>query len=210
MQRDMGNGTSGWMKPELLPSVMELNAQCVDLLIHQARSAREAALPLPCELRPLLLNLDLNARRRVAACPFLLMDAGFADSRRWLWAHGYEVCEAQPVTEAPVLSASRSTALARHIFAYAWHLSRSDRKAARMILGMSPATADVLSTYTLMQTVGLAEVHPQWLQPRWPRHLRMWRDLLDAAMSGEEFVLEQARLRGVQLLAAEARSSAMP
>jgi hypothetical protein len=56
----------------------------------------------------------------------------------------------------------------------------------------------------------LAESNPHWLQPRWPRHLRMWRELLCGAIEGEGYTLEQARMRGVQLLAAEARSSALP
>ena len=92
----------------------------------------------------------------------------------------------------------------------AWHLARSQRKVARVILGMSQATADVISNYTLVQTMGLADVHPHWLQPRWPRHTRMWRDLLEAAAMDDSTILEQARLRGVQLLAAEVRSSALP
>jgi len=37
----------------------------------------------------------------------------------------------------------------------------------------------------------------------------MWRDLLDAAMKGEGLRLEQARMRGLQLLAAQVRSSGL-
>ena len=209
MQRDMGTGLDVWPRPELLPSVAELNAQFIELLVFQAASA-SALWPLPGELRPLLANLEPLARRRVSACPYLLVDAGFSDPQRWLWAHGYAVCDAQPVTEASITHIPRGIVLARQVFAYAWHLARSQRKVARVILGMSQATADVIANYTLVQTMGLADVHPHWLQPRWPRHTRMWRDLVEAAAMDDNTILEQARLRGVQLLAAEARSSALP
>lgn len=209
MQRDMGTGLDVWPRPELLPSVAELNAQLIELLVSQAANAA-GPWPLPGELRPLLANFEPAARRRVATCPYLLVDAGFSDPQRWLWAHGYAVCDSQPVMEASITSMPRGIVLARQVFAYAWHLARSQRKVARVILGMSQATADVISNYTLVQTMGLADVHPHWLQPRWPRHTRMWRDLLEAAAMDDSTILEQARLRGVQLLAAEVRSSALP
>lgn len=211
MQRSMGNGISVWLRPEVLPSVAELNRQCIDLLILQAMTAATPAeQPLITEMRPLLLRLDPAARDRAAACAFLLMDAGFADPQRWLWARGYAVCDSQPSWEAPIARVPQGIALARQVFAYAWHLAGSHRKLARVTLGMSTGTAEVLSNYTLVQTMGLADVHPDWLQPRWPRNLLMWRELLQAAALGESPALEQARLRGVQLLATEARSSALP
>jgi len=211
MQRNMGNGVGLWLRPELLPSLAEFNGQFIELLILQAMTASTPAeQPLIAELRPLLLKLDPAARGRAAACPYLLMDAGFADPQRWLWARGYAVRDSQPPWQASVPNCPQGIALARQVFAYAWHLARSHRKVARVALGMSTATAEVLSSYTLVQTMGLAEVHPHWLQPRWPRHARMWRELLQGACRGEGAFLEQARLRGVQLLATEARSSAMP
>jgi hypothetical protein len=69
---------------------------------------------------------------------------------------------------------------------------------------------DILRSYTLRQMTDLAESNPHWLQPRWPRHMRMCRELLCGAIEGEGDPLDQARMRGVQLLAAEARSSALP
>jgi hypothetical protein len=209
MQRDMGTGLDVWPRPELLPSVAELNAQFIELLVFQSTNL-SGSWPLPNELRPLLASLEPAARRRAAACPYLLVDAGFSDAQRWLWAHGYAVCDSQPVVEPSITNIPRGIVLARQVFAYAWHLARSQRAAARVVLGMSQATADVISNYTLVQTMGLADVHPHWLQPRWPRHTRMWRDLVEAAAADDGNVLEQARLRGVQLLAAEARSSALP
>jgi hypothetical protein len=137
------------------------------------------------------------------------MDAGFGDSQRWLWAQGYAACEPDSPWQNALSNVPQGIGLARQVFAYAWHLAGSHRKVARMVLGMSPATAEVLSSYTLVQTMSIADRHPHWLQPRWPRHVRMWRELLHGASRGEGAYLEQARLRGVQLLATELRSSAL-
>jgi len=199
-----------WLRPEMLASLAELNEQYIDLLAVQAMTNTPShGHPLLQDLRPLLIVLDPGGRRRAASCPYLLLDAGFADPQRWLWARGYHVRDAERMPLEQYLTMPQATSLARLVFAYAWHLARTHSSAARMILGMSGRTAEILGTYTLRQMTDLAELHPQWLQPRWPAHVRMWRELLGGAMKGEGPLLEQARMRGVQLLAAEARSSAL-
>jgi len=95
--------------------------------------------------------------------------------------------------------------VARLVFIYAWHLARSQAVAARLLLGMPATSAALIGHYTLRQIQALAESHPDWLRPRWPARVQVWRELLLAASGGESPVLERARLRGLTLLAAEAR-----
>jgi len=76
---------------------------------------------------------------------------------------------------------------------------------ARLLLGMPATSAALIGHYTLRQIQALAESHPDWLRPRWPARVQVWRELLLAASGGESPVLERARLRGLTLLAAEAR-----
>ena len=54
-----------------------------------------------------------------------------------------------------------------------------------------------------------AERHPEWMRPRWPNRVKVWRELLLAAASGEVVALENARMHGLQLLAAECRAASM-
>jgi hypothetical protein len=89
---------------------------------------------------------------------------------------------------------------------YGWHLARSRPAAARILLGMSPVCAERIAGCTLRQIAVLAEQHPEWLQPRWSARLPVWRELLRAAICGDDAALERARMRGLQLLAAEARA----
>lgn len=200
-----------WLRPELLASLAEINEQYIELLTAQAATGPAAqSQPLLRELRPLLAVLDPSARRRAASCTYSLVDAGFGDVQRWQWARGYQVRDSQRPPAEQYLAAPQAIALARLVFTYAWHLARMQSNARRLMLGMTDRTAEVLRTYTLRQMTDLAELHPHWLQPRWPTHARMWRELLIAAMKGDGPQLEHARMRGVQLLAAEVRSSASP
>jgi hypothetical protein len=70
---------------------------------------------------------------------------------------------------------------------------------------MTAPSAALIARYTLRQIQVLADSHPEWLRPRWPARVQVWRELLLAAVSGEATALERARLRGVTLLAAEVR-----
>ena len=90
---------------------------------------------------------------------------------------------------------------------YAWHLARSQSAAARLLLGMPDPCAALIAHLGLRQIQALAEAHPEWLRPRWPTRVRVWRELLLAAAAGEALALERARLHGLTLLAAEARGS---
>jgi hypothetical protein len=73
-----------------------------------------------------------------------------------------------------------------------------------MLLGMSAHCSRLVAACTLRQVLELAEIHPEWLQPRWVGRVPMWRELLRSAVSGDALAIERARMRGLQLLAAEA------
>jgi hypothetical protein len=70
---------------------------------------------------------------------------------------------------------------------------------------MPASSAALIGHYTLRQIQTLAENHLDWLRPRWPARVQVWRELLLAAVSGEVAALERARLWGLTLLAAEVR-----
>jgi hypothetical protein len=88
---------------------------------------------------------------------------------------------------------------------YAWHLARTQPPAARLLLGMAAPSTAFIARYTLPQMQVLAASHPEWLRPRWPARVRVWRELLLAAACGDGPALERAKLWGLTLLAAEAR-----
>ncbi len=194
-----------WMHGETLESLTELNDQCLELLADHASSTHALQQPLLYELRHLWAQLDSPARQRAAACPYLIVDAGFADLHNW--ASGNSIHEAA-ASGAPFFTGARASSLLRLAVTYGWHLARSRPPAARVLLGLSPVCAERIAACTLRQIVTLADHHPEWLQPRWPARHIVWRELLSAAICGDEAALERARMRGLQLLAAEARAIA--
>jgi hypothetical protein len=196
-----------WLGGDTLSTLAALNEQSLSLLVEQA-AARERACtqPLLRDLAELWPKLDAQALKRAAACPYLLLDTGFADPSRWLWAHGHPVLERERGPTRPFFTVPRASAVMRKVLTYGWHLAQSRQSAARVLLGMSAPCVNLVGSCTLSQLDDLAEKHPAWLQPRWPQQVKIWRELLLAATAGEGSSLQQVRLRGLQILAADARA----
>ena len=195
-----------WLRAETLAALAELNEQCLDMLALQfGATGVSQSPPLVRELGPLVRAMDPDARHRAAACPYLLFDAGFADQQRWAWVSGSCVTDLQR-NEPPYFTVQQTRSMSRLVFTYAWHLARSQNAAARLLLGMSAHCARLIAVCTLRQIHDLAEAHPNWLQPRWPTRPRFWRELLVSANAGDSAAMEQARMRGLQLMAAEQRA----
>jgi hypothetical protein len=196
-----------WLGSVTLNVLAELNEQCLSLLVEEAAHNPTSAQPLLRDLGHLWSKLDAAAVKRAAACPYLLMDTGFADPQRWLWAQGRHVLERERGPTVPFFTVPRAAALMRTLLTYGWHLAQNRQSAARLLLGMSPQCVHLVSGYSLIEVSELAGKHPAWLQPRWPNHVRIWREFLSAAVAGEGRSLQQARLRGLQILAADARTA---
>jgi hypothetical protein len=199
---------AGWWRPGTLESLVELNELGLALLAEQAVARGAAGNLLLRHVGELWRRLDGPARRRAAACPYLLLDAGFADPSRWRALPSPQVGDAGRAAYASFFTVPGASEVARLVFTYAWHLARSQAAAARLLLGMPATSAALIGRYTLRQIQALAESRPEWLRPRWPTRVQVWRELLLAADAGESAALERARLRGLMLLAAEARLAA--
>jgi hypothetical protein len=196
-----------WQCAETFKTVAELNEQCLELLSEQAKlGAAGPVAPMLRELGDLWSALDVNARRRAAMCPYLLLDAGFADPYRWRWVSGDGVGVREPATHSPFFTANTTTKVARQIFINAWYIVRTQPLGAPLCLGMPAQCAALLQTCSMAQVTELANQHSSWLRPRWAGRVRIWRELLSTAISGEGVALHKARLHGRQLLAAELKA----
>jgi hypothetical protein len=195
-----------WLHAEVLETLTELNEQCLQLLAEQAAVRSSQPHPLLRELAELWGGLDGGSRRRAAACPYLILDAGFADPRRWRSATGHEVHEREQAGFAAFFTVPGVTGVARQVYMYAWHLARTQSIAARVAYGMPRHCSTLIAGYSLRQIHELAERQSGWLRPRWAGRVNLWREFLLTATSGEGFALERARMHGLQLLAAELRT----
>jgi hypothetical protein len=207
---DLEIGCASWLRMEWLDTLAELNEQCLELLADQSGVRTTQVHPILRQVGEIWRTLDANARRRAAACPYLLVDAGFADALRWRWAAGLGITDRESVAYASFFTVPRTAGVARLVFIYAWYLARTQVSAARLILGMPAHCTTLIRACTLRQIHDLAERQSGWLRPRWPTRVKVWREMLLAASSGDSLALERARMHGLQLLAAEARAATLP
>jgi len=196
-----------WLRLDALDALAEINEQCLELMSEQAACPASSSPALLVELRALWCGLDAAARRRAARCPVLLVDAGFMRSARWERLHERRIHDRErTLFPAAFFTVPRTIAVARLVLAYGWHLARGESAAARLFLGMSAPCAELIAACTLRTVIQLAESRPDLLRPRWAERPRVWRDLLTSALTEEPSGLECMRMRGMQLLAAEARA----
>jgi hypothetical protein len=188
----------------LLAPVAEINQQLLEWLRSAARQSEQAGTPaLVSALREQWRALDSVALRRLSACPYLLVDGAFAQAGRW------ERVAVPQVMDAPArggyFTGAAGVALIRRTLLLAWHLARSNRLMASVVLGMSAPTAELIALTRLQDLETLAELAPAWIAPRWAQQMVVWRQLMQAARVDEPLPLRQVQLRGVQLLASPSR-----
>jgi hypothetical protein len=181
-----------WLADGSLDSVAEINLQCLEYLASMDSST---SLPGWCDLTP-------AARAQLAACPYLLVDAGFDDESRWQLLAQRMVHDLAPVQVEPVFAGPGAGDFIRRVLMFGWHLARANRQLARVVLGMSPGAAVHIAALRLQDLDWLAQHRPGWVRPRWEKQPRMWRHLLLAARDPDRGHLTQVSLRGLQLMAA--------
>ena len=197
------------LQSEAFESLIELNGQCLELLAEQSLAQPMQGNLLLRQVGEIWRTLDDEARRRAASCPYLLFDAGFTDSARWRSVDGQHISETTTVSYATFFTVPRASAVVRQVFIYAWYLAQSQTVSAQLRLGMPSHCTHLISAHTLTQIHELAERHPEWMRPRWPNRVRVWRDFLLAAASGDVVALENSRMHGIQLIAAECRAASL-
>jgi len=196
---------SGRWDSALLRPVAELNELLLEILRAAAHSAQQRP-RLVESLRPLWQALDGAGQRRLACCPYLLLDAGFCAAERWQ-PHLLECAVLDGPASGTVVprryfSSPAGVALVRRTLLFGWHLARSNRLSARVVLGMSAECAERIAATTLRDLDTLAELSPEWIAPRWEEQPVVWRQLIQAALEGPEAALRRVQSRGLQLLAA--------
>jgi hypothetical protein len=174
--------------------IAELNAEILE--------AHAGSVP---ELQWRWRALDAAARRRLARCPFLLADAGLARPTCWSGPPNFAVHEAAPQAPSPAGRSALATPLLRRVLLLAWYLARGNRMAARIALGMSGSSANLLARWRQADLDALAERRPAWIHPRWDQNLEVWCAWLGAAAQQSSRGLERLHLWGLQKLAADVR-----
>jgi hypothetical protein len=149
--------------------------------------------------------LGAAARMRLACCPFLLVDAGFARPALWAALPVAGVHDPVPLRKLLANRSSLPIVLQRRVLLLAWHLARANRGSARIALGMSGRCAGVIAGCRLADLEWVAARRPEWIRARWDQHAEVWRIWLNAASEPCPHALERLQLWGLQMLAADVR-----
>jgi hypothetical protein len=208
MLEEMAPVHAGSWDASLLAPIAEINERMLERLRDAALADAANRPPLVAQLQSEWSALDVQAQRRLAHCPYLLLDAGFGDTRRWPYGGSPAVHEsaAEPLPcgqGVGYLANPEWRALVRRTLVLGWHLARASPICARVLLGMSPGTAERIGATALSELDMLAEQGARWIAPRWEAQPAVWRQLLRASRATER-ELRLTQLRGLQLLAAVA------
>jgi hypothetical protein len=188
----------------LLASVGNCHAQVHDVAGPMSMRAANGGYPA---LLSMLIEewraLDEQAQQRLAACPYVLIDAGFGPGGPWEQrGSGASAAPATAPRDHDYFQGPEGIALLRQVLLLGWHLARSNHLAARLLFGMSGPAALRLGACSLQQLEALAEQRPPWMMPRWAHEPAIWQQLLRAACGGQTRQLRNLQLHGLQLLAA--------
>src|SRR5690242_12745887 len=85
---------ASWLRREMLEALAEVNHRCLGLLAEQGLALGPHGQPTLRQVGELWRALDERSRWQAAACPYLLVDACFAEPQRWQWLSGPRVAEA--------------------------------------------------------------------------------------------------------------------
>ena len=183
-----------------LAQLAEINELALELLAGRAGGDSAGLPPLLRESAGLWRTLRALQRRRMAGCPFLLIEIGFDELAPR--SHGTLAGVREAREEVRWFVEESLPRLSYLTLTYAWHLVRTRRFAARIVLGLREDCIEWLAALSLRQLGECLECSPRFLRPRWAGNPEVWRHLLTAAASAEPADFELARLRGMQLLAA--------
>ena len=189
----------------MLAPMIELNAEILETLFGAAAGAAAGASAAgsAATLQWRWQALGEPGRLRLARCPYLLLDAGFASAPTWAGLRQAGVHEAAPVSALPESQALFAASLIRRVLHFAWHLARSNAPGARIALGMSADCVALVARCRLVDLEALAEHRPAWIRPRWDELPGLWQDWLESAALDSPRQLERLQLWGLQALAAE-------
>ena len=197
-----------WKGAQSIGTVHRFNERCLDLLCAVASSSTpETTSPVIRENRELWIGLDIEARRRIAKMPFVILDAHFKSADWWrrvaqsvadpsLGATATEIVESRSASSLPP---EASKILMHEAMMFAWQLVGSDRTTAMMAFGILGRVTEIIAELTPKDIREIATREHSAITIRWADDVKLWREFLVAANAGDDNRLAALHLQ-VKLL----------
>ena len=193
-----------WKGAQALKGVHALNERCIELLAHVARTERDRIdLAIVSRHRSLWRTLNATARGKAARTPLLLVDVNFQDADWWRWAKDPRLSGRRKMVPHAAFAGKIAGELMREALMLAWSTATSDCDTAGVLLGMTPAVSGIIAGLGPQDVERIAARHSKHLRPRWEHFPAYWGKLLIAARDGDQDVLHEIHIHGMQLLGSE-------
>jgi hypothetical protein len=189
-----------WKGARSLQLAHELNSRCMDLLCNFATAPFVERLPVMLRAnRNLWCQLNAEARWRLAAFPFVIVDVRFRDE---VWWRSRGKTQDQVVAEWPAaerfLRESRESLLLETLM-FAWQVAREDARVAQILFAMTQPVSRLISSLAMQEIRTIALEQSHFLRVRWDDNAQLWRELLVAVATDDERALDDLRLHATLL-----------
>ena len=182
----------------------QVNEQCVELVCELAVTSSHQELPqFILQNRDLWRLLDTDARRRVAAFPFVIVDIRFKDAEWWREISGTHSMSPSDSTPLNGIPANLSADLVLETLLFARQAAREDANVAKAMFAMTSPVASRIASLTLQQVRTIALGNTQHLRVRWDSAPEFWRDLLIACRTTDEQTMTALRRQAKLLFCGE-------
>jgi hypothetical protein len=200
-----GSATSPrWSGAASIALAHGLNEQCVELVCDLAASSSIEELPrFILQNRDLWRLLEPDARKRVAAFPFVMVDLRFQDAESWQRALQGNLMSPIDSAHYNGIPPKLFDDLLLETLLFARQAAREDISVAKAMFAMIPSVATAIASLTLPQVRTIAVGNTHRLRVRWDSHPEFWRDLLVACRARDEPAMAALRRQGKLLFCGE-------
>ena len=199
-----------WTGAPSVPLAHQLNEQCVELVCELANNLFAQKLPpFILENRDLWRLLESDARKRVAAFPFVIVDLRFKDTEPWQQARDGQMMTPAGVDDSADIAPYSGVPpklfedLALETLLFARQAAREDVNVAKVMFAMTSPIARLIASLTVSQVRAIALGNARELRVRWDNHPEFWRDLLTACRADDEKAIAAIRRQGKLLFCGE-------
>jgi hypothetical protein len=200
-----GSATSPrWTGAPSIALAHGLNEQCLELVCDLAASSSIEDLPrFILQNRDLWRLLEPDARKRVAAFPFVIVDLRFQDAESWQRALQGQLMSPIDSAHYRGIPPKLFEDLLLETLLFARQAAREDISVAKAVFAMIPSVATAIASLTLPQVRTIAIGNTHRLRVRWDSHPEFWGDLLVACRAGDERAMAALRRQGKLLFCGE-------
>ena len=184
-----------WTGAPSIELAHQVNVQCVELICELAVSPNPSLPAFVLQNRDLWRLLEPEARQRVAAFPFVIVDLRFQDDDWWRQIRGR--LSMSPAEFPPFGDLALETLL------FARQSAREDVNVAKAMFAMTSTVASLIASLSLTQVRAIAVGNTSELRVRWENDPELWRDLLIASRSGDAEGLAAIRRQAKLLFCGE-------